>query len=253
MRTRRTTALAAVVTTAALGGLALGPAQGAIAATDAAPRIISVDVTPEPVVLYKSSATRITFTVRASDDTGIKTLAVLAISDRDEEAGGVVTLKRTAGSAKSGVWTGSVDVDKYEVHGLWGAVAQAQDLAGNRSSLDDSTPYDEYLVQRNTRFLGFNVSPEPVRKGQALKVTGKLQALHPTKGYVAYAGKTLSVEFRALGAKTWTKVGTVTTTRDGSFTTRSLKAAASGTWRVRFGGTTYYAADTTHGDYVEVR
>lgn len=221
-------------------------------ADTAVPVIVSVDVSPEPVVLYKDRMTTIRFRVRATDDTGIASLAAVAFSKSDDAAGGSVPLALTSGTARNGVWTASIKIGRYEVPGQWAAVAFAVDAAGNESVWDES-PYDLYRVKRRTVIDRFNVGPEPVRRGAPVTVSGRLRALHPDRGFVASAAKVLQLEFKARGAKTFTKVATVTTTSKGTFRMRRVSARFDGTWRVTFAGTGSNAPAVSRGDFVDVR
>ncbi|BBC34474.1 hypothetical protein SGFS_057680 [Streptomyces graminofaciens] len=108
------------------------------------------------------------------------------------------------------------------------------------------------------RVKGANASPEPVRKGRALTVTGVLQEAKPasTPGWndwKGYGAKTVQIIFRPKGEKTWYLMGTVKTKANGSFS-KSFKAQLDGTWVPAFlkPDSKHYAGAGAE-DYVDVR
>ncbi|MCX5406396.1 hypothetical protein OHA37_21285 [Streptomyces sp. NBC_00335] len=83
-------------------------------------------------------------------------------------------------------------------------------------------------VQRTmTAIPEFNAAPEPVKKGQLIKVTGKLNHADPT--WKPYAGQTINYFFKPAGSTGYKVMGTSKTATDGTFT-RSFKADVTGTW-----------------------
>ncbi|MFE8966069.1 hypothetical protein ACFYMR_04475 [Streptomyces albogriseolus] len=123
-------------------------------------------------------------------------------------------------------------------------------LAGDRHDIDDvKVPLQ---IKRATRAT-VNASPEPVRKGSTLTVTGKVtRANWDTHTYQGYAGRTVSLQFKAAGAKAYTTVRKVKSNRTGVLRT-TVKAARSGTWRWVYYGNTTSGATASTGDYVVVR
>lgn len=111
-----------------------------------------------------------------------------------------------------------------------------------------------FYVKRNTRFVHFNASPEPVRKGRTITVAGSLQRMYPYKypsaGYIAYKGTSVRIEFRTKTGS-YSRVATVTTSSTGHFS-KHFKASRDGCWRARFLGTSHHAPDVTSGDCVNV-
>lgn len=103
-----------------------------------------------------------------------------------------------------------------------------------------------------TRITGGNASPEPVRKGRTITVTGTLQR-DPSGSWKAYAGRQVTVLFRAKGASAWQVMGTVTTKSDGTFG-RGFTAKKDGTWVASFGAPdSKHLASSGREDYVDVR
>ncbi|MGY0060584.1 calcium-binding protein [Streptomyces sp. LZ34] len=101
--------------------------------------------------------------------------------------------------------------------------------------------------------LTVNASPEPVKKGKTLSVTGKLtRANWETYKYAGYTGQPVKLQFRKKGTNTYTTVKTVTTGTGGALKT-TVKAATDGYWRWSFAGTSTTGTATVTADYVDVQ
>lgn len=250
----RTLATLAAATAAGVVATALIGSPGAAAAADtSAPVVKRVNVRPETVGLYKGRTSRITVVARITDDVGVTEAFVGLVSDRDEDATQEFELERVSGTPQDGLWGVTVFSDNATTTGLWAGLLVGVDAAGNESALDDTSPYDEFMVKRNTMIRDFNVR-EPATKGSFLRMTGRLVRLEPGRGYVGYRNKTMHVLFKAAGTRTWVKVGEVRTSATGSFAnTRRFRARKDGTWLVVFDGTSNYLAEASHRDYVDVR
>ncbi|MEU4038548.1 hypothetical protein [Streptomyces collinus] len=108
-----------------------------------------------------------------------------------------------------------------------------------------------HLTRAVTRITGFNASPEPVRKGRILTVTGTLQRQNGST-WTGVSGQLVTIRFRVAGAKTSTGMATVTTGKDGRFTL-TFTAKQDGTWSAAYTATSAYLNSTSAGDYVDVR
>ncbi|CAM5739987.1 calcium-binding protein [Streptomyces microflavus] len=107
-------------------------------------------------------------------------------------------------------------------------------------------------VQRFSK-LTVNASPEPVKKGKTLTVTGKLtRANWDSATYKGYATQPVKLQFKKKGAKSYTTVKTVKTSSTGTLKT-TVKAAVDGYWRYSFAGTSTTPAVSAPGDYVDVK
>ncbi|MFI1704342.1 hypothetical protein ACWDDN_07545 [Streptomyces griseoruber] len=105
-----------------------------------------------------------------------------------------------------------------------------------------------------TRIKGANASPEPVRKGRTITVTGVLQEAKPgTTAWKAYGGRKVQILFRPKGTNTWYLMTTVTTKTNGSFS-KGFKAQKDGTWVPVFlyPDSKHFVGSGTE-DYVDVR
>jgi hypothetical protein len=108
-----------------------------------------------------------------------------------------------------------------------------------------------HLTRTVTRITGFNASPEPVRKGRTLTVTGILQRKKGS-GWAALSGQHVTIRFRAAGSTTSTYMATATTGKDGRVTV-TFTAKRDGTWYAVYTATSGYLDTVSAGDYVDVR
>ncbi|MBO7936316.1 hypothetical protein [Streptomyces antibioticus] len=133
--------------------------------------------------------------------------------------------------------------------GTWKTAAQVY-LPGNAQDIDDvNLPLQ---VKRATR-VTVNASPEPVTAGKTLTITGRVtRANWNTHTYQGYAGRTVSLQFKAAGASSYTTVKKVTSSGTGALKT-TVKATKPGTWRWTYYGNSTSGAKSSTGDYVAVR
>ncbi|MFF7448303.1 MULTISPECIES: hypothetical protein [unclassified Streptomyces] len=107
-------------------------------------------------------------------------------------------------------------------------------------------------VQRLSK-LTVNASPEPVKKGKTITVTGKLsRANWDTDKYAGYAAQPVKLQFRKKSASTYTTVKTIKTNSTGNLST-TVKASADGYFRYSFAGTSTTPAVSAAGDFVDVK
>ncbi|MCG7208218.1 hypothetical protein [Streptomyces arenae] len=123
-------------------------------------------------------------------------------------------------------------------------------LPGDAQDTDDlNLPLQ---VKRATR-VTVDASPEPVAVGKAITVTGRVtRANWNTHTYQGYAGRTVSLQFKAAGASSYTTVKKVTSSSTGALRT-TVKATKPGTWRWTYYGNSTSGAKSSTGDYVAVR
>ncbi|MYV63901.1 calcium-binding protein, partial [Streptomyces sp. SID4931] len=109
-----------------------------------------------------------------------------------------------------------------------------------------------FKFQRASR-LSANASPEPVKKGKTLTVTGKLERANwDTFKYHGYTKQPVKLQFKKKGVKSYTTVKTIKTSSTGTLKT-TVKASADGHWRYSFAGTSTTPAVSAAGDYVDVK
>jgi hypothetical protein len=108
-----------------------------------------------------------------------------------------------------------------------------------------------HLQRRAT--LTTDASPEPVKKGKTITVTGKLaRANWDTNKYAGYSTQPVKLQFRKKGSSTYTTLKTVNTTSTGTLKTTTT-ATADGYYRFSFAGTTTTSPVSATGDFVDVQ
>ncbi|MFD7968015.1 hypothetical protein [Streptomyces clavifer] len=133
--------------------------------------------------------------------------------------------------------------------GTWRTAARVF-LAGDAHDIDDANL--PLQLRRATR-VTVNASPEPVTKGRTLTVTGRVtRANWNTHTYQGYAGRTVSLQFKATGASSYTTVKKATSSTSGALKT-TVKATGPGTWRWTYYGNSTSGAKSSAGDHVAVR
>ncbi|MEU9170776.1 DUF5707 domain-containing protein [Streptomyces sp. NPDC048420] len=135
--------------------------------------------------------------------------------------------------------------------GTWHVTAAA--LAADEAGTDYWNDfYGTHKVQRLSK-LTANASPEPVKKGKTITVTGKLsRANWETRKYAGYTGQPVKLQFRKKDSDTYTTVKTVKTNNKGDLKT-TVKATVDGFFRWSFAGTSTTPAVNAAGDFVDVR
>jgi hypothetical protein len=135
--------------------------------------------------------------------------------------------------------------------GTWKVAAWAWSNDG--ASHSDLHAAKSLLVQRDSA-LTANASPEPVKKGKTLTVTGKLTSANwqsDTGAYSGYGGQSVKLQFRKKGTSTYKTVKTIKSSSTGALKT-TVTASTDGYWRFSFPGTTSTPAVSATGDYVNV-
>ncbi|MFG2935880.1 hypothetical protein [Streptomyces sp. NPDC048282] len=141
------------------------------------------------------------------------------------------------------------DLDHNGLAGTWKVLAEAQDTT------DDWTDADVAGTARIKRYakVTVNASPEPVKKGRTVTVTGKLTRADWVNGtYKGYQGQPVKLQFRKKGSTTYTTLKTVTTGSGGTLRT-TTKAKTDGYFRYVFTGSATTGPATAAGDFVDVR
>lgn len=98
-----------------------------------------------------------------------------------------------------------------------------------------------------------NASPEPVKKGKTITVTGSLTRADWVKHkYTGVASGLARLQFCKRGSTVYTTVKSVRSSSTGALKT-TVKASVDGYWRWTFGGWDTTGSATSSGDYVDVR
>lgn len=215
----------------------------------------------KPVVVGTTEVVSAKVMVTASDDSGIaETTYISAFGPKPNYAqvwyddGDITCVKASATTATC---TGTLTFDPQAATGFVGNSAAA---TWNLGTLVSANDYDyihrdaatTFKVQRKSR-LTTNASPEPVRKGKAITVTGLLsRANWDTHKYAGYTQQKVTLQYRKKTSSTYTDVKTVTSSSTGSLKT-TVTASADGYYRYRFAGTATTPAVTSTSDFVDVR
>jgi hypothetical protein len=135
--------------------------------------------------------------------------------------------------------------------GTWHVTAAA--IAADEAGTDYWNDfYGTHRVQRLSK-LTANASPEPVKKGKTITVTGKLtRANWETRKYAGYSTQPVKLQFRKKDSDTYTTVKTVKTNSKGDLTT-TVKATVDGFFRWSFAGTSTTPAVNAPGDFIDVK
>ena len=239
------------------------PAFRAAAAADELPVITKVTVNSgKAVVVGTTNAKTVTVSVTASHATGIQDAYVDLWHGTDVEDGldGYLPPNEDAATCTASSATTStckltitaypgVDLYKNALAGTWKVTVGA--LAG-----DGSFYWNDYhathKVQRYSK-LTVNASPEPVKKGKTITVTGKLsRANWETGKYAGYTGQSVKLQFRKKSSSTYTTLKTIKTNSTGNLST-TVTAGVDGYYRYAFAGTSTTPAINAAGDFVDVQ
>ncbi|SNX62047.1 hypothetical protein SAMN06272735_3798 [Streptomyces sp. TLI_55] len=174
----------------------------------------------------------------------------------------------TVTSATTANCTGTIDIEPADNNlpnadaGTWKAAAEAIDFNGqdpNSNNLDfNKIGYKDQGDLGTTKLLRLakltaNASPEPVKKGRTITVTGKLtRANWETLKYAGYSGQSVKLQFRKKGSSTYTTVKTIKSSSTGALST-TVTASADGYYRYSFAGTATTSSVNATGDYIDVQ
>ena len=148
----------------------------------------------------------------------------------------------------------------FDPKGSTGFVNNAAAATWNLRTLVSANDFDyihrdaatTFKVQRASK-LTVNASPEPVKKGKTITVTGKLsRANWEDNLYHGYTGQSVKLQFRKKGSSTYTTVKTIKTDSTGNLKT-TVTAAGDGYFRYSFAGTSTTPAVNAAGDFVDVQ
>ncbi|PLW71583.1 calcium-binding protein [Streptomyces sp. SCUT-3] len=256
MRKRATFAVLAAATV--LGGLAAPAAQADDVQGET--RITNVVVNGgKDIVVGTTKAKTVTATVTATDASGIEDGDVYLWRGADPENpdGFIVSNEDAANCVASSATTSTcsvtLTVDPAWLFntdaGTWKVGVWAWGADGDYANVD---AFRTTRLQRYSK-LTANASPEPVKKGATLTVSGNLtRANWDTQVYAGYTNQPVKLQFRKAGTDTYSTVKTVYTGSGGALRT-TVTASADGYWRWNFAGTSTTPAAKATGDYVDVQ
>ncbi|WP_329339170.1 single-stranded DNA-binding protein [Streptomyces sp. NBC_01352] len=260
---RTTMRLALLGTSVALVATAIGATTAQ--AADGGSGNITIDKVVvnggKPVVVGTTNVVSAKVSVTASDDSGIaQTTYISAYGPNPNYAqiwydDGEITCVEA--SATTSTCTGTLTFDPQASTGFVGnSAASTWNLATLVSANDYNYIHRDaattFKVQRYSR-LTVNASPEPVKKGKTITVTGKLsRANWEDNKYHGYANQSVKLQFRKKGSNTYTTVKTIKSDATGNLRT-TVTASTDGYFRYSFAGTTTTSAVNATGDFMDVR
>ncbi|MEV4704072.1 hypothetical protein [Actinoplanes sp. NPDC049316] len=134
--------------------------------------------------------------------------------------------------------------------GAWKLAAWADATDG--TSFTDRHAAGSVAVKRTTK-LTADATPEPVKKGKTLTVTGTLtRASWDNWTFQAYAGRSVVLQYLKARTSTWKTVKTVKTDSKGKLKT-TVTASADGSYRWTYAADTTSTGVTSAADYVDVK
>ncbi|WP_309061290.1 single-stranded DNA-binding protein [Streptomyces sp.] len=215
----------------------------------------------KPVVVGTTKVVTAKVSVTASDDSGIaRTTYISASGPKPNYAqiwyddGDITCVKA---SATTSTCTGTLTFDPQASTGFVNNKAAA---TWNLATLVSANDYDyihrdaatTFKVQRYSK-LTVNASPEPVKKGRTITVTGKLsRANWEDNKYHGYTNQSVKLQFRKKGSNTYTTVKTIKSDSTGNLRT-TVTASTDGYFRYSFAGTATTPAVNAAGDFVDVQ
>ncbi|MFE2586437.1 DUF5707 domain-containing protein [Streptomyces sp. NPDC059378] len=252
-------------TVAAVSGALVLTALAVPAATaaDELPKVSKVSVNSGAnIVVGPSASKKFTVSVTASHSSGIQDIDVDLWHGTNLDSGLDGLLLANEGRATCTAAGATTSTCSLTVTAVPGSNLTANLQAGTWHvalgvfARDGRVYWNDYQtthrVQRAAT-LTANATPEPVKKGRTITVTGKLaRANWETLKYSGYSGQPVKLQFKKKGATAYTTVKTVRTSSTGALST-TVKAAADGYFRYSFAGTTTTPAVSAAGDFIDVR
>ncbi|MET9705077.1 calcium-binding protein [Streptomyces griseus] len=245
----RTSAGVVVAGALAVSALAVPAAQAGGRSGDIAITKVTVNG-GAAVVVGTSAAKKFSVTLTAKDDSGIDGADVTLFGPS------FGMLSPTSTSCSGNTCTAKFLVDpkvdlaySNEVAGTWYVDAWVD---ANDGDYVWTEKVKSFKLQRASKITA-NASPEPVKKGKTITVTGKLtRADWDTFTYKGYSKQSVQLQFKKKGAKSYSTVKTVKTSSTGALKA-TVKASADGTWRYSFAGTSTTPAVSAAGDFLDVK
>ncbi len=139
------------------------------------------------------------------------------------------------------------------------AGASYMDVSVHDPAYNVTTKRFGFRLKRATYVSGFNVTPEPVKKGKYVTVKATLKRADWDRGaYVKYGAKSqrVQIQFKVKGTSTYKTIKTVTLGKKSEVTSKikiSGSLAKDGTYRLSYAGNGTSGASVSKGDYVDVR
>jgi hypothetical protein len=151
----------------------------------------------------------------------------------------------------------AADATTWKAAGYYGKIDQDNDDSDGHISFeygyDAWGPLGSGVRIKRAAKVTANASPEPVKKGKTITVTGALTRADWAKAkYTGYTSQKATLQFRAKNSSTYSAVKTVTSGTGGTLKTTTT-ASKDGYYRYVFAGTTTTGPATAAGDYIDVQ
>ncbi|MFD7131373.1 calcium-binding protein [Streptomyces sp. NPDC059894] len=202
-------------------------------------RTVTVEVTAsDPAGLERIDATLYHGTFGAPDSTVASTAAC-----------GPTTAATSTCTLTFSLTPGTAPADD-SLAGDWSVSAYAIAADSDAVFLDDAAGFS---LQRDTQ-VTVDATPEPVKRGRILTVTGGVRHADWATGTsaAAEAGLPVKLQFRPKGGTAYCDVASVPVAADGTVST-TVRARADGTYRWSWAGSATTAPAVSEGDDVDVR
>jgi hypothetical protein len=240
--------------------------------------IVSIKVTPDPVVIKGRDSVAVTASVKTVDAKDV--VIDFSPAGGSHWGGDRAEFNAFSGAHKWDDWSRTISLSQRDADGTWAVTVTATGLDGK--SVTARSFFQVEHVKWNppprphgprwTR-LGFDASPEPVKKNHKVSLDGKLAVANCYDGWYTngivvvfnadrcdsvdrwhnwrqLGWKEISIYFQKKGHGRWEFVDTITTDPDGTFHAE-IPAYWSGTWKVVFKGSRgLHGSSAT--DYVRV-
>ncbi|MFD8935560.1 calcium-binding protein [Streptomyces sp. NPDC059578] len=248
---------AAVATGAlALTGLAVPAATAAPAAEEI--KLSNIKVNGGKDVLIGTGNKKFTITFDASHSANIQADPTIvgwrALNDLLPNEFGRDHCKVVSDTKSSCTATFNVNPQNYDIEnseaGSW--KTEVYIVSTDYESTLDKDNIKSFKVLRAAK-LTANASPEPIKKGKTLTITGALtRANWDTYKYGGYTSQPVKLQFQKKGTTTWSTVKTIKSDGRGNLKT-TVKAERDGSFRYVFAGTSTTPAVNSSADAVDVR
>ncbi|MFF9571539.1 hypothetical protein [Streptomyces sp. NPDC014685] len=217
------------------------------------------------VIVGIKSVKRFPITMTIKDNSGVKKVSSVSAYNRTNAYGPVdhlgTTCKKVSRTTSVCTATMQIDPSWIDFYGSGNEGWDANSVAGEWTvnATVNANDRDYWISDNIASFkvkraatLNTDASPEPVRKGGTLTITGKLSRANWTDlKYHAFTKQVVKLQYKKPNGK-YSTVKTATTDSKGRLRT-TVKAVAPGSWRWAFLGTNTTMKVVSKGDAVVVK
>ncbi|MFE7466317.1 hypothetical protein ACFU6R_19720 [Streptomyces sp. NPDC057499] len=219
----------------------------------------------DSVIVGIKDVKKFPITMTIKDNSGVKKVGHVSAFNASTAYGPVTylgtTCKKTGSTTSVCTATMEIDPSWIDFYGSGNKGWNANGVAGQwqANATVNANDGDYWISDRIALFnvkraatLTTDATPEPVRRGGTLTVTGKLSRANWTDlKYHAFTKQVVKLQYKKPGGR-YSTVKTATTDSRGHLRT-TVKATAPGSWRWAFPGTTTTMKVVSKGDAVTLR